>query len=585
MAAPDVPRDPVDNVVVTGGTGVASVDAVEVRLAAARITGAVDSLRRAAALSGAAWADLGGGAAAWGPAGFGAVAAAPNPADAGARLVARSSGAWHDAGARHEAGVVPGAGIGPEAAAAFGPEAAAERRLARDAIEGVASGLRVRADAFDVLGWRLLRAAGLYEEAEGLVERLVGGLVTAEGFVIGAAVGTWPVLRLLGGAYRLTGSPALGSAGSGGVPAAAVGRPSPAESADGHGRRGEAQGGDAGRGWTAGGFGHGVVRGVAPWTDELAYGFGHGLAWSAGARRPGVPGAAGELAEAVRAAPGDALGQSVRLERVAPEDFAGGAPAWRDHGAGTLEEALGRVDDLYPRRGAPEATIAVQRVTGPGDATSWAVLVPGTQSVPPAAHPWDGLTDLELVAERPDQATQAVEAAMSDAGVGPDEPVVLVGHSLGGIVVTALASRPEFAERYRIGGVVTAGAPTATFRTPPGVPVLHLETAEEVVSAVDGRSSAENPRAPDRVTVGRTLADSSAEADVAASGDTSRAHSIGTHARTLALARESGDVRVADVVGRIEPLLRAERAETAFYRSERAAGISPGASPDPAGSP
>jgi hypothetical protein len=424
------------------------------------------------------------------------------------------------------------------------------------------TGLRDRAEAVDLLGWRLLRAAGLYEEAEALVERIVGGLVTAQGFVIGAAAGLPPIVPLLGGAYRAAGGIAAGG-GTEGHP-------------------------DAGRRRTAGGFGGAVVRGIAPWTDELAYGFGHGLARSTGAR-PGIPGAAGTLAEAVRAAPPGPLGQDVRLDRVEPSDFAVAPPAWRDRGAGALDEALSRIDDLSPRRGAPEATIAVQRVTGPGDAVSWLVLVPGTQSVTPAAHPWDGLTDLELVAEHPDQVTAAVEAALADAGVGPDEPVVLVGHSLGGIAVTALASRPAFAERHRIGGVVTAGSPVATFRTTPGVPVLHLETAEEIVSAVDGRSSTENPRSPDRVTVGRSLAGSPAAADRAASGDVSAAHSIRTHARTLALARESGDVRVAAVVDRIEPYVRGEHAETTFYRAERAhrapARVSPGAAPGPAGSP
>ncbi|RPF19586.1 hypothetical protein [Myceligenerans xiligouense] len=561
VAGPDMPRDPADTLVVTGGTGVASIDAAQVRVAAARIAGAVGSLRRAAGLSGAAWAEVAGGATASGMAGL-------------------------------RAGV------------------AAERRVACRTIEAVTSGLLEHADALDVLEWRLLRAAGLYEEAEGMIERLVGGLVTAEGFVIGTAVGVAPVVRLLGGAYRATGGAATGGAATGGAAtggaatggagtggagtgsaeqsgeqAGGAGRTSRGVPEGAHGERTDEHGEGAGRGWTAGGFGGGVVRGIAPWTDELAYGFGYGLARSAGAR-PGVPGAAGTLADAVRDAPGGDLGHGIRLERVKPEGFAGTPPAWRDRGAGTLDEALSRVDDLYPRRGAPEATIAVQRVAGPGDVTSWMVLVPGTQSVPPADHPWDGLTDLELVAGRPDQATQAVEAAMSDAGIRPDEPVILVGHSLGGIAVTALASRSTFAERYRIGGVVTAGAPVATFTTPPGVPVLHLETAEEVVSSVDGRSSAENPRAPDRVTVGRSLAESSAEVDRAAAGDLSGAHSIRTHARTLALARESGDVRVSAVVGRIEPLLPAERAETTFYRSERAtAGVSPGASTGPEGSP
>lgn len=547
---PDTRRDPVDTIVVTGGAGVASIDAAEVRLAAARIAAMAELLRKAAGISGAAWADVAGG-----DYGF-------------------EAGWWYGAGACLEAGVV--------------------RRIASETIAAVTSGLRHDADACDLLGWRLLRAAGLYEESEGLVERVVGGLVTAEGYVLGTIAGSTPVVRLLGAAYRAMGHTASGDTSpralapgsllrSGTAPDALAGRRSPDHP---QGTRGQGTGEPGGGGWTAGGFGGAVVRGIAPWTDELAYGFAHGLARSGG-ERPGVPGAAGVLADAVRAAPGRPLGRYARVERVDAAEFTAGPPAWRDRGPETLGKALARVDDLYPRRGAPEATVAVQRLVGPGEATRWMVFVPGTQSAPPAAHPWDGLTDLELVAGHPDQATQAVEAAMADAGVGPREPVVLVGHSLGGIVVTAFASSPDVTARYRIGGVVTAGAPVATFHTPPGVPVLHLETAEEVVSSTDGGSSTENPRTPDRVTVGRSLADSSAAVDRAASGEMSAAHSIRTHARTLDLARESGDVRVVTVADRIESLLRAERAETVFYRAERVTGtdLSRGASTGPAGSP
>lgn len=572
----EVPRDPADTLVVIGGTGLASIDAAGVRIAAARLADARDGLRQAAGLAGAAWGEVAAGATILAPDGFGPAGTADGGRAASGPTV-WTGVSWHAAPGR-------GAGTAPGPVPGVEPFATAARRTACEAIEAVTSGLGVRADALDRLARRLLRAAGLYEEAEGLVERLIGGLVTAEGFVIGAAIGVAPVLDVLGGAYRAAG--VLGGAGvpggvgvgTGGGPAG-TGRASPGESVDGRrARAGEREDGDHGR--TAGGFGGDVVRGVARWTDELAYGFAHGLARSAG-ERPGVPGAAAALAGATRAAPGPAVGDGVRLERVGAAGFAVAPPAWRDAGAGTIDEALGRVDDLYPRSGAPEGTVAVQRVSGPGGVTTWTVLVPGTQSVLPAAHPWDGLTDLELVAEHPDQVTQAVEEAMSEAGIGPDEPVVLVGHSLGGIAVTALAGRPAFVDRYRIGGVVTAGAPVATFRTAPGVPVLHLETAEEVVSNVDGRSSTENPRTPDRVTVGRTLSDSPAAEDRTASGDTSGAHSVRTHARTLALARESGDVRVAGVVDRIEPFLRGDVAETAFYRAERTTPTSPEPAPSP----
>src|SRR5690606_33476481 len=339
-----------------------------------------------------------------------------------------------------------------------------------------ARGLAARAELCDLLAWRLLRAAGLYEEAESTARRVVGGIVTAWSAGTGAGFGVL-------GAPGLAGLGALGAAELGGrrLVAPFTGQTTAALSA-----RLDAA----------------VTRAVAPYTDEVFAGAGAGVALTrpglAGGRA-GVPGGAAVLAHVAREAPlvGDAT-DGVTLTRV--DGFADGRlPDWSGTPAASVQEALARVDDLYPGTGgAPEATLALQKVVGEGGATTWTVLVPGTQSALPAGHPWDGRTDLELMAGQPDGATAAIEQALADAGVGPDEPVTLVGHSLGGIAATALVARPGFAERYRVGGLVTAGAPTGLLGTPPGVPVLHLETPEEVVSATDGRPGAENPRSRDR---------------------------------------------------------------------------------------
>ncbi|WP_423462876.1 hypothetical protein ACO229_22650 [Promicromonospora sp. MS192] len=442
---------------------------------------------------------------------------------------------------------LPGVGgAGDTGAGAGGIGASGLASLARD----VARCLAERARACDLLAWRLLRAAGLYEEAESTAERLVGGLVTAGTFGTGAALGSLGWLGLAGvgalGAAEAAGR--LGGAGATGGALTPV----------------------------AGAVAGAATRGLAPWSDEVVAGLGGGVAFAqpgpAGGR-PGVAGGAGVLAHVAREVPllgGDDAG--VRLTRLGAEDFASGAvPAWSATGARSVREALARVDDLYPGPGgAPPATIAVQRVTGQDGAVSWTVLVPGTQSALPAGHPWDGRTDVELMAGQPDGATAAIERALADSGVGPDEPVTLVGHSLGGIAAAALVSRAGFTARYRVGGLVTAGAPTGLIPAPPGVPVLHLETPEELVSNTDGRSGAENPRTRDRVTVVRSLQDSADPGDRAASGSLPAAHSVATHVRTLDLALATGDPRVAEVTGRIGPRLAGESMTTSYYRVERA---------------
>ncbi|MDO8147402.1 hypothetical protein Q6350_03055 [Isoptericola sp. b515] len=436
-------------------------------------------------------------------------------------------------------------------------------RRAGTLVGDTAGALGARAAVCTTLADRLRRAAGLYTHAESLAEQAVGAGVT----VVAGAVG----LGVTGFLRSPAGLPALltGAAGLVGLSAAApdpdmpppAPPPPPSPSPDEDGDRG---------GW--------LLRTAAPFVDEALAGAGVGVALAAPDLAAGdlsVTGGARVLSAAVSAVLGS---RPVHVDLVEPGAFDTGPPAGDDRPLAGVEEALARTADLYPHGsglpgrptpGAPPGTVAVQEVVSADGSSSWTVLIPGTQALLSPANPFDVDTDLDLMAHRSADVAEGVVQALADAGARPDEPVVLVGHSLGGIAAVALASSPAFRRRHRVGGVVTAGAPTATFRTPPGVPVLHLETTEELVSPLDGRSSTENPATADRVTVGRDLADSRDPADRSASGGVATAHSVATHLRTLEHARALDSVQVAGVVGRIDRLLDGDRAETRYYRVRR----------------
>jgi hypothetical protein len=524
-----------DTLVVVGGAALTGVDAAAVRGAAARLSGVADGLRAAAF----------------------ACASAAGAAEAAV---------W----------AMPGVGEAPASAGAL-----ARRRELAGTTRDLARRLRERATECEGIRDRLLAAAGLYEHAESSAERAAGAAITAEGFTTGFLSAALPPVGLL----------------RAGVGAATA----------------------VGLGWAAARRGGGsatetLVRAAGPVTDELVAGAGPGVALGAPGLSRGdvsVTGGARVLRALVHALlPATRVRLREALEPGGPADA--DRPRWADQPSGTVDEALARTADLYPwgsgvpvgavdadgegggegnggsgsdqegggagvrpAAGAPKGTLAVEQVRHADGTDSWVVLVPGTQEPWPPDHPFDAVTDVDLMAQEAADAGVAVTAAMERAGVGPGEPVVLVGHSLGGIAATALAASPSFRSRYRVGGVVTAGAPTATFATPRGVPVLHLENDEELVSNLDGRSTLENPRTADRVTVGRRLAASPAAADRAASGDVAGAHTMATHLRTLAAARASGSVPVERVLGRIEPLLRGERSTTRFYTARRVAAAEP----------
>jgi pimeloyl-ACP methyl ester carboxylesterase len=85
---------------------------------------------------------------------------------------------------------------------------------------------------------------------------------------------------------------------------------------------------------------------------------------------------------------------------------------------------------------------------------------------------------------------------MHRAGIGPDDPVLLAGHSQGGMEAAALLHRGS---GFHVTHVVTAGSPLAQVHGyPPGSHVLSLENRGDVVPLLDG---ADNPDTRQQVTV------------------------------------------------------------------------------------
>jgi pimeloyl-ACP methyl ester carboxylesterase len=109
-------------------------------------------------------------------------------------------------------------------------------------------------------------------------------------------------------------------------------------------------------------------------------------------------------------------------------------------------------------------------------------------------------SDVRAVEGDDNTYAQGVLAAMKDAGVRPDDNVLLVGHSLGGLVAVNVAASAALSRAFTINHVVTAGAPigSTVSRLPRSVSVLALENAGDVVPHLD---AANNPDRPSVTTV------------------------------------------------------------------------------------
>lgn len=205
-------------------------------------------------------------------------------------------------------------------------------------------------------------------------------------------------------------------------------------------------------------------------------------------------------------------------------------------GALGVDGAAGLTARLYPTEGAPavtprpDLTLSVGRGSRPpgslsgmlvrlqevntwddgsiavqswrvGGTTRHVVYLPGTDDL--TTLPWavdrdtrDLPTNLRLLDGEDTTYTRGILGAMDRAGVRPGDPVVLVGHSQGGMAAVQLATH---ATRLRIVQVVTAGSPIALAPAmPAGTRLLSLEQRGDLVPLLDG---ADNPDRRRQVTV------------------------------------------------------------------------------------
>ncbi|QIM19922.1 hypothetical protein G7075_00225 [Phycicoccus sp. HDW14] len=148
----------------------------------------------------------------------------------------------------------------------------------------------------------------------------------------------------------------------------------------------------------------------------------------------------------------------------------------------------GPADLVALGRGLDGGHVRVVELAAPDGGSAWVVAVPGTQEWSPRAgpNPFDLTSDVRSVTGGATLAAAGVAAALEAAQPpGDDGPVLLVGHSQGGILAAALASDAGFRSRHRVTHVVTTGSPVGVFAVPGSVRVLSVEHADDPVPTLD----------------------------------------------------------------------------------------------------
>ncbi|RSX54740.1 hypothetical protein D2E26_0794 [Bifidobacterium dolichotidis] len=139
------------------------------------------------------------------------------------------------------------------------------------------------------------------------------------------------------------------------------------------------------------------------------------------------------------------------------------------------------------------ATIAISQYKRADGSTAWLVTIPGTDGESDSPFAWP--QNVELMSDDAEHRMQAesarmVEQAMREAGIQPNDPVALVGHSQGGIVAATIAS--DCTDEFSIEHIVTAGSPIAQHPVGNQTWVTAIEMDDEVVAALDGAANPTN---------------------------------------------------------------------------------------------
>ena len=149
------------------------------------------------------------------------------------------------------------------------------------------------------------------------------------------------------------------------------------------------------------------------------------------------------------------------------------------------------------------------------------VYIPGTQTLGlgDGSNPLDLQSNIVAMQGNGFAASErAVLEAMKQAGIEPNDEVIFVGHSQGGMVAGNLAMHPA---GYIAAGLVTIGAPIAQLKLTK-LPVMAIEHVNDSIPNVSGKV---NPLTKNWVTIQRTSLASESDAPM-------HSHSLNSYKNT-----------------------------------------------------
>jgi alpha-beta hydrolase superfamily lysophospholipase len=234
-----------------------------------------------------------------------------------------------------------------------------------------------------------------------------------------------------------------------------------------------------------------------------------------------------------------------------------------------VEDIANRIGALSASREADRTKVAVSKFVSASGQVSWLVTIPGT------ADPWLGNgpnaanmdTNLRAIAGDTNAIGIATLAALDNAGAVKGQPVVLAGHSQGGIVSAQLAADPDFNEVFTVAGILTLGSPVSQSKPRQDQQWLSVEHVQDAIPAL----APANARGANHTTVVRDLATAADPAVRDQRNTMSVYHGTPTYAATGQMIDAENDLSLRTWREAVAPVLDQTATVTTYeYVVERA---------------
>lgn len=250
--------------------------------------------------------------------------------------------------------------------------------------------------------------------------------------------------------------------------------------------------------------------------------------------------------------------QRISMERIAPKhrDKDPARSPVRTFGA-----SIAVMKELEVGSGTSPGEIRIDKVTSAEGEDSWQVFIPGGQGFDPG-NVHSLLHTVSSVDSNPTPSAAMVTAALRDVGVKKGEPIVMVGHSHGGITASMLANDPRVRAEFDIPLVITAGSPVDRHDIRPDTHVVSFEHTEDFVTGLDG---VDWQAKPGMTRVERTLAESQ-DSEIADGVGVHHSHDYPNYIDTAELADQHEDLEYAR--SRLAAIIPEGEVDTFRYRAE-----------------